>query len=285
MLEIKVNKELGGNLTSIRYKGQEMLHQPDEKSWLGQDIAIFPFIARLKDGTYTAEGQEYSLKNHGLLRYMKPEVISDQACYKHLRFFSDEKTLTQYPYKFSYDLFYLVENNKLTVKAEVANTDGKDIFFELGFHPAIRIPFTDKGGVYDITGSYLDFGKRFQFRRYVTDEKGNFIFNIKPYKKMRFFPLTKSSFKNDNSYILNKEGLDKITLVRKDGIRVIYDLNKAPVLTIWTKEKAGDYICIEPWYGLPDYDKPDKELKDKPLMIRLEPHKKKDVYYSMKFEG
>lgn len=52
-LSITVNPN-GGALSSIYdlRKNKELLYQPIENSWQGQDVIIFPFVARLKDGNY-----------------------------------------------------------------------------------------------------------------------------------------------------------------------------------------------------------------------------------------
>lgn len=38
-------------------------------SWSGQDVVIFPFVARLIDQTYTHKENTYTLLNHGVARY------------------------------------------------------------------------------------------------------------------------------------------------------------------------------------------------------------------------
>lgn len=283
MLEIEVNKELGGNLSSVKFNGLEMLHQPDPDNWMGQDVNIFPFTARLKDGKYLVNGKEYSMKNHGLVRYMKPEVIFDQANYKLMRFTSSDETLAQYPFPFVYKVEYLVNHNTLTVTSSVENTGNQTMFFGLGWHPAIRIPHFEKDGKYCIEGSNIEFPKRIMFNRYFTDEKGNYITKEGPYKKLKKINLSKSLFKDNISYILDASKVREVTLNRKDGIKVVYKISKAKILTIWTMEKGGDYICIEPWYGVPDYAKPTLELKDKKLINSLEAGKTFNASYSMTF--
>lgn len=44
-------ESLGGALSSIfdKENNDEILYQPEVDSWQGQDVAIFPFVARLKD--------------------------------------------------------------------------------------------------------------------------------------------------------------------------------------------------------------------------------------------
>jgi len=285
MIKIKINKELGGNLTSINFNGIEMLHQPDKDSWMGQDVDIFPFTARLKDGKYLVEGKEYSMKNHGLIRYLKPTVLFDDSDYKVVTYTYSEDTLKQYPYKFRFTTIYQVRNNTVKITSKVENLDNKTMYFGLGWHPAIQIPHCVKDDKYCIDGSYIDFGKETRFNRYFTDEKGNYITRLGFYKKMKRMNLSKNKFINNNSYILTTDDMDRLTLVRKDGIEVSYDFDKAPILTIWTMEKSGDYICIEPWYGIPDYDKPVLEMKDKPLINSLSAGKSISYSYSMTFKA
>ena len=58
ILKIEIN-ENGGCLKSIydKIKNEELLYQPDKRSWSGQDVVIFPFVARLKNGSYTVDGK------------------------------------------------------------------------------------------------------------------------------------------------------------------------------------------------------------------------------------
>ena len=70
--------ENGGSLTSIYDKKNEaeLLYQPDERSWHGQDVVIFPFIARLKNGTYKHSGySEFFVTEPKLRRIEKSKYI------------------------------------------------------------------------------------------------------------------------------------------------------------------------------------------------------------------
>ena len=61
-LRVTVTED-GGSLTSIYdiKNKQELLYQPDERSWKGQDVVIFPFVARLKNNSYMVDNTEYSM--------------------------------------------------------------------------------------------------------------------------------------------------------------------------------------------------------------------------------
>src|SRR5574344_750171 len=197
MLEIKIDEEKGGALSSILFNGEEMLHQKDEKSWMGQDVNIFPFIARLQNGIYHVEGKAYSLKNHGLIRYMKPKVICRTASIITEVFESNEDTLKQYPFKFKFYVSYIIRNNTLTIKNTIINEDDKTMYYGLGFHPAIRLACNEEEDNLNIDGNYIDFGKKITLQKYLTDERGEFIKNKVDFLSSRYFYLSKYKFKKD----------------------------------------------------------------------------------------
>ena len=60
-LKVEVTLE-GSSLTSIYDKKNnvELLYQKDQRSWMGQDVVIFPIIAGIKDRECIVEGKKYS---------------------------------------------------------------------------------------------------------------------------------------------------------------------------------------------------------------------------------
>jgi aldose 1-epimerase family protein, lacX len=54
-------------------------------------------------------------------------------------------------------------------------------------------------------------------------------------------------------------------------------------LSIWSKTNAGDFVCIEPWDGLPDFEKPNLELSKKEGINSLKPGEEYLFSYEMEF--
>lgn len=46
-------------------------------------------------------------------------------------------------------------------------------------------------------------------------------------------------------------------------------------------EETGNFICVEPWWGLPDYDIPEEEISKKKEIIELDPQKEFETGYSI----
>ena len=60
-----------------------------------------------------------------------------------------------------------------------------------------------------------------------------------------------------------------------------FDTSEAEVLAVWTDPLFGDYVCVEPWWGIPDIINPNPELKDKPLIHSLKPAESEEKGYSI----
>lgn len=278
--EVEIN-EFGGTLSSIKKDGIEYLWQGSEDSWTGKDVVIFPFVARLKDGFYTVDEKEYRLKTHGLLRYDCLQVEEKERDRVVLSYKYSQDTLKEYPYKFEFYVTYKVLSNSVTVTYKVVNADNKTIYFGLGGHPALQLPLNRKEGFDDISGNTISFEKEINVNNYELDESGCHITKKVPFGTIKDFALNKEMFAKYKTFIFTDAKFNNLVLKRSDGVNIKMQLNNPPVLALWTKETYGSYICIEPWYGIPDTINPNRELKEKELIQSLEENKEFEYSYSI----
>ena len=281
-ISLEIN-ENGGCLKSIfdKNRNTELLYQPHPDSWKGQDIFIFPFIARLKNGTYTIDDKEYSLKNHGLLRYMKADMSLEKNGDIKASFKSDEETLKQYPFEFKAYALYHLNKNTLEVSYHIFNLSNIDMPFIVGAHPAFKLPGTKTDEEFDISNNTVKFRKRLHLRRILQDETGSFNIEEVKYKHSDSIPLSKPLFKDIPTIILNAENIDEVTLEKNDGSKIKMYKGKAKYLAIWSDTKFGDYVAIEPWNGLPDYVDAPKDMYSKKDILILKPKKEYEMSYKI----
>lgn len=279
VIDVEIN-ENGGCFNSIKKNGEEYLWQGSEDSWTGKDVAIFPFIARLKDGNYLVDGKEYSMKNHGLCRYATLNAVENHGTSATLNLTYSQDTLSQYPFKFSFDATYSLDGNTISIEYLVKNLDDKPIYFGIGAHPAFQIPYVRVGDEDIIDGNYIEFENEINPMNYYLDENGSFITHKGTFGKIKRINLTKDIFKKHKTLMFTDEKFNKVTLHKKDGKNVVMYLNFPKTLAIWTKEKYGGYICIEPWDGIPDMASPIKELSQKDGINKLE----KGAQYSFSYK-
>ena len=261
-LSVEIN-EKGGCLNSIKKDGYEYLWQGSEDSWTGKDVAIFPFIARLKGGEYLVNGETYSMKNHGLCRYAILDVEKKEEDEVTVSLEANEATLAQYPYKFKFSANYSLKEGNLKVTYIVNNIDNKDIYFGLGGHPAFNIPFERVGDEDNIDGNTIVFEEKISPNNYYLTPDGSFITHKDKFEDLKEIHLSKKIFQKYKTLMLCDAKINKVQLLKKDGKNVTMYLNNPDTVAIWTKEKFGGYICIEPWCGIPDLDNPEKEMSKK----------------------
>lgn len=276
MLDYKF-KLNGGSLTSINVDGEERLFILDESIWNGQDNVIFPFVARLKDEKYQIDGKNYSMKIHGLAKYNTFKLIAHDENSDTLFLSSSDETLRQYPYHFELYVKYTKNNNSLKVEYKVKNTDDKTMYFGIGGHPAIRVNYENN----DTKGNYVIFDQATNLVYYKLDESGSFIIGKDVLTDIKSLEVDKQFFKKYKTLICDNN-FNSLTLRRKDGRRIIFKFN-SKYLSIWSKPDGGDFVCIEPWDGLPDLKNPNLELAKKEGINALNPGNEYLFSYEIEF--
>jgi len=163
--EARVVPEIGANCFkfTITHKGKvlDIIDPPpslaqlrESPSGYGNPI-LFPFPNRIRDGTFTFDGQVYQFDKrpgwehsiHGLV-YTRPWEVSDRgsqdAAYVTLSFDSKRypDVMRQYPFPFIAELTYSLKGWELTVRFSVQNTGVKRMPMGYGLHPYFRVPIS-----------------------------------------------------------------------------------------------------------------------------------------------
>lgn len=276
-------KDEGGSLASIfdKKNNKECLYQPLENSWQGQDVFIFPFIARLKDGYYLHNDKKYEMKNHGLIRYMKGEIIKGKNDIKVI-FKSDEETLKRYPFNFEAIIDYSLKDNELIISYEIINESEEELPFGLGAHPAFMIPGKVDNHAFIMEGNSIIFESKTDLIQMKLDETGSFIIDEINYPNNNKIDLSKDLFKKENTLILKAKDINEFKLNKKDGSSLTLKKGEAPFIAIWSDKVFGNYVCIEPWFGVPDFMDPIREISNKKYIEKIKPNSSFEYSYSIK---
>lgn len=263
---------LGGALTSFfdKKKNEELLYQKEEGSWQGQDVVIFPFVARLKNQTYLYKGKEYSMRNHGLCRYNTFTVKEEKEDKLAISFVSSDETLKEYPFPFEVNVTYLLEDKKLKVSFEIINK-GKEIMpFGLGSHPAFILDSIINNNEVDTSGNYVYFNEEKELTRICFDEKGEMVLGEEKYQSLDRIEIKKELFKQYKTLCVKGNNLNDVTLVRKNGRKIYFHYDDINYFVLWSFPNNGSFVAIEPWMSLPDFDNAPKEIDKKETLLHLE---------------
>ena len=275
--ELKVEiKELGAEVQSIVTKeGRECVWQGNPDFWKGRGPHLFPICGRLRDNKYIYGGKEYSLGSHGFARAMeyKPEKISDTCAVFSLT--DTEETMKNYPFKFELQIKYTLEGRKVNVEYTVNNKNDYDMYFSIGGHES----YVCEGGIENF---YMEFDKKVTLDSYtvvgpiVSHEKTRILDNS------NILPLKNDYFKVD-ALVFKDIDFDSLTIKKNDGTHnVKVDFKGFENMLLWMVPGA-EYICVEPWFGFPDFDDTDYIFETKVGIQKLAPGKTFNAVHSMTY--
>lgn len=262
----------GAELSSLfnKINGLEYLWQAEPSVWAFHAPNLFPVVGNCLYNQIQIEGIKYPMQRHGFARhsnFVLTESSSDQAVFA-LDY--SENTLAVYPYKFSFQVSYHLQDTEITVVYKVINKDDKPIFFSIGAHPAFNIPFS-RDGAYD--DYYIEFDQDEVLVKHLFNEDGFFTDETEQvYLDNRRLNLSKDLFRD--GALVFKELLSKEVLIRNhqspNFVSVSYeDFNS---LGIWAAPDAP-FVCIEPWLGYADTAGELREFSQKDGIQKLETSK------------
>ena len=280
-----VISEKGAELRSIKSAdGTEYLWQGNPRYWSDRALNLFPYVARLTDGTYTLHGKTYGMPIHGFLpsAVTSAENITETCADFVLR--SNEETMRMYPYDFEYRIRYLLEGKCLKIESKVMNRSGEMMYFGLGGHPGFNVPLGEDEVFEDYS---LEFGAQCRPFRVGFTERCYLSGEDRPYplEDGIRIPLRHDLFDEDAVVLKH---MDRTVTLKGGksgrGVRVKFD--GFPYLGIWHMPKTdAGYVCIEPWLSLPSRDGIVEELSQQADLIHLSPGQLYSLSWSVEILG
>lgn len=233
---IKLCPERGGIIISFGVNETETLYL-DKKTFYdsfsnvrGGIPVLFPLCGQLPNGKYELNGLEYPMKNHGLARINKWEVVEtsiDEGASISIKFESDDNSKKSFPFDFKVIFKYTLCGNKLTIAQQFENKSDVIMPMSIGFHPYF-ISKNKDDIFYDTNATvFLD------------------------HNDMKVKPVSKSNINISKSVeskmLLNHTG-NSFTFKLNDLNRKFtftYD-NVFKYIVIWSVLDK-DFVCVEPW--------------------------------------
>ena len=228
--------------------GTEYMWQADARYWGKTAPWMFPVCGRLQSDAYIFGGQRYKMGRHGFARdsvFAVTDAASDRLT---MVLAATDETKKMYPFAFILKIDYCLEKNSLVCTISIIN-EGTDVMpLSFGGHPGFCVPV---GGVGAYADCYLEFSAPCTPKQVVFDE--NLLDSGKrrpfPLQEGRYIPLSHQTFENDAIFLCNVA--DEVTLRSKKTARAVtLSSGGAPYLGIWSTYPEGDFVCIEPWFGM-----------------------------------
>ena len=260
----------GAELCSIVANGKEYLWQADPAFWKRHSPVLFPIVGSVWENEYRNEGIPYTLTQHGFARDMEFTLISEKEDEVRYRLVNNEETLHKYPFPFCLEIGYRIQGKKIEIMWEVKNTGDKEMYFQIGAHPAFYWPEFDAS---NSERGFFRFDKENGLKYILISEKGCADPSTEYSLELTdgLLPLDTHTFDKD-ALILENEQVRKVTLYNKEKLAYLSLHFNAPVVGLWSPPaKNAPFVCIEPWYGRCDRAHYTGEYKDKDWMQHLQP--------------
>ncbi|BBA52987.1 aldose 1-epimerase [Fusobacterium varium] len=267
LMEIRI-ESLGAELIGMKdlTTGIEYIWQKNPEYWAKSSPILFPFVGALKNGRYFYEGKEYNLGlKHGFARDYEFQMSDQGDDYLEFLFVSNDETKKIYPFNFKLYVKYIIKDKNLRIEYKIENTGEKEMYFSLGAHPAFNTPV---GNGIEFSDYYLEFEK--EETGEVKTFNGTLISSQKKIKAFegKILNLDKNTFANDALIIENPNSNVVYLKNSKNskGIKFMYKGFK--YIAFWNKPGA-EYVCLEPWNGISDFDNASGNLKEKTGIERI----------------
>ncbi len=283
-LKVTINQQ-GAELASIFSKenGTEYLWNADEKFWKRHAPVLFPIVGSLKNSSFKVGDEVYDMSQHGFARDLDFKMVKQPDGKNILfRLDSNEDTYNRYPYKFSLEIKYELDGSKIITTWKVINTDDKDIYFQIGGHPAFMCPLK-KGEKQESYYLNFDTDKNLKYSLLnsngLVESEDNVLEN-----DGGLVTIDEHMFDKDALIIENNQA-SKVTLCRPDGMSYLSVIFDAPLFGLWSPAgKKAPFVCIEPWYGRADKENFSGNIEDREYINKLKPEESFEASYIIEIE-
>jgi galactose mutarotase-like enzyme len=263
-------ESVGAEVRSLKEKatGREYIWQIDNSVWGSSSPVLFPAIGKIKSDKVVYQGKSYAMSKHGIIRHNDQLIFKqdgDSACSFTLQ--SSAATYQRYPYSFLFSVRYQLMNKRLLMSYHIENLGEVPMYFACGGHTAYACPLDDGLKLSDYV---VEFPAYFDFMAGTLGNSGLLSDRKRKIAASNgMLQLSDTLFLEDaliftdinfDSLRLKKRNEDKGIFIRFDGY---------PNLALWSKPGA-DFLCIEPWLGLPDSEKESIDITQKSSYKRIE---------------
>jgi galactose mutarotase-like enzyme len=197
----------------------------------GGNPILFPICGNVPNDTYTLDGQQYQLAQHGFARNLPWAVVghqTDGTASLTIKLTPTPATLAVYPFQFELLFTYKLQGNTLTIEQSIRNHSDRPMPFSIGFHPYFEVGNKQQLTVELPSQFYQqkDGGTDYPF-------DGTFDYN-QPEIDIAFPQLH-----GNTATIIDRDRGQKTTLTYDEDFST---------LVFWTLQ-GKNFVCVEPWSG------------------------------------
>lgn len=263
-------ESIGAEIRSLKNKStnEEFIWQIDSKVWGSSSPVLFPAIGNIKESKVILDHREYRMTKHGIIRNNEDLIfsrISDSKC--SFRLDHSELTKRKYPYDFVFEVSYELAGKKLIMTYDILNNDKRDMYFSCGGHTAYSLPLEEGLQISDYV---VEFPRNSPLLAETLGDSGLLSYVHRKFDLVDSCLEINETLFSEDALIFADVDFDWVRLRKKNEDKgVVIRFSGYPNLALWSKPGA-DYICVEPWLGLPDREDESIDIEKKATYQMLE---------------
>lgn len=265
-LSISIN-EIGAELSSLRdHAGRELLWQGGP-AWKRRAPVLFPIVGRLPGNRLVTDGRTYRMTQHGFARDQLFGVERLGESSLEFTLADNEETREQFPFPFRLRLRFSLADATLTVEYRLDNPGESVLHASLGAHPGFRWPLPGAGSR---AGHRIEFEREEPAPVRRISKKGLLLPEAVPTPvEHRVLELQDGLFEDD-AIIFDHLDSRSVRYSAPGAPAITVAFPDFPLLGVWSKA-PGEFVCIEPWYGMTTPKGFEGDFSTKPGQLALEP--------------
>lgn len=251
--------------------GREVIWQADPAVWSDSAPILFPVCGTPKNHQVIINGVVYPMAQHGFCKDSKFDILKVGDDFVDLVLTPNDAIRRQYPFEFIFHVIYKLHENGFRTEFVIENKSDRVMPFCVGGHPGIIVPMEPGASYndYQFVFPYPEEGKNLL----VTADGLMDGYEYIPLENGTTLELRHDYFDQRDTLVFSEFKSRSVKLVHKvtgKGIQCSYP--QMEVLAIWSMpENYGNYVCIEPWHGLPGFVAESGRFEDKPFVTLLAP--------------
>ena len=252
----------GAELVSLQDRAGEELLWSAGPEWPRHAPILFPVIGRLVDDVLHHGGREYPMSQHGFARDSNFAVLEATAHTVRFLLRNGPTTHAMFPFPFTLEIGWSLDGPSLDITFSLTNTGNEALPASLGWHPAFRWD--------PAPGWQLLFEQEepHPIRRVNANVQLTSAVYPSPVDN-KILNLTEELFAR-GAIIFESVTSRTIRYVSPEGPLIDLAFSDFSHLTVW-KQKGANFVCLEPWAGLPVRATYHGEILGLPGQMRLQP--------------
>jgi galactose mutarotase-like enzyme len=261
----------GAELCSLRNgAGKEMLWQAGP-IWPRSAPILFPIVGRLKNDELRLADKTYRLTQHGFARDRPFAWLTRSAADCRLLLQDDARSRAVYPFAFRLEIAFTLDGDALEQSFTLSNPGPSVLPASLGAHPGFNWPLGEsvEKAMHVIEFAQPETGPVRRLR--------NGLLRVEPEASIlgKELQLNPALFHTD-ALILSEPVCRSARYSAPGTAAIEVSWQGFTQLGIWSRT-GGDFLCIEPWYGMASPEDFDGNFMEKPGLMLIPPGERRHL--------